>query len=177
MSDDNPNLYPANPQPPTPEPGEHPGITALREVLWSMRWHDQGGYCSYLGDGKWGFVTSGLPQTTPEQLNAMMALVGIIPDRIESVGSCAECAHFLEHRGGRWGPCGSCKKPRNGNFEPVHIPVPKYERQLCPHDGGRCHHKCESECTRKQAGWSLTTPWEGFPVDGDAPVEDTDEDR
>lgn len=40
----------------------------------------------------------------------------------------------------------------------------------CPHDGAKCHHYCTERCHRKAQGWSLTSPWEGFPVDSDAPV-------
>ena len=115
------------PEPTTRKPraraGEHPGITALRDILWSARWHDQGGYVSFNGDGKWGFVTAGLPQATPEQWNALLDLVGIVPGVIESLGSCENCKHAVQAHG-RWveqgysGPCSPCKRPRMSNFVP-----------------------------------------------------------
>lgn len=64
----------------------------------------------------------------------------------------------------------------------------------CPHDGGACHHRCNSvgftpdtpeyadrvggrrvngpTCFRKKNGMALTEPWDGFPVPGDAPVKE-----
>lgn len=42
--------------------------------------------------------------------------------------------------------------------------------QRCPHDGGVCHHHCTTLCSRKEDGSHLTTPWEGFPIDSNAPV-------
>lgn len=64
-------------------------------------------------------------------------------------------------------------------------------RLRCPHDGATCHHECNQEtrsqderitramigdgtrtgaCMRRVNGMSLSSPWPGFPVDGDAPI-------
>ena len=93
------------------------GIAALREILKQLRWDDQGGYPSYAGNGRWLFATTSLPQTTPEQLNALFAMVGIVPDKIESLGSCQECAHSIGgHERGYVRPCLDCKRPKMSNF-------------------------------------------------------------
>lgn len=44
------------------------------------------------------------------------------------------------------------------------------KEQRCPHDGGYCHHNCEAKCWRKDNCGAFETPWQGFPVAGDAPV-------
>lgn len=37
----------------------------------------------------------------------------------------------------------------------------------CPHDGGACHHACPpGECWREINGMHLTTPWQGYPLEG-----------
>jgi hypothetical protein len=43
-------------------------------------------------------------------------------------------------------------------------------KQLCPHDGGTCHHSCTDSCFRMEIGAELTKPWPGFPVPGNRPV-------
>ena len=43
-------------------------------------------------------------------------------------------------------------------------------KKRCPHDGGTCHHRCRGECWRKQSDLSFDEPWDGFPVNSDAPV-------
>ena len=43
------------------------GMEMLRTVLRRLRWDDQGGYPGYRGNGRWDFVTAGLPQVTPEE--------------------------------------------------------------------------------------------------------------
>lgn len=48
-------------------------------------------------------------------------------------------------------------------------------RYRCPHDGGACHHGCAerigpTDCDRKRHNMRLTTPWDGFPVEGNQPV-------
>jgi hypothetical protein len=97
----------------------HPGMVALRAVLKRMRSDDQGGYISYGGDGKWHFVTAGLPQTTPEELNALFALAGIEPDVIIPKGACADCKFARDGRErGYESPCLGCKRPYHSNFEP-----------------------------------------------------------
>jgi hypothetical protein len=52
------------------------------------------------------------------------------------------------------------------------VPAPE-TRQRCPHDGGRCHHRCTGTCSRKAMGASLTTPWPGYPKPGNAPVKES----
>lgn len=94
-------------------------MTALRRVLTRMRWDDQGGYPGLI-DGKWNFVTTGLPQTTPEELDALFALAGIVPDEIVTKGHCEDCAHAVNGRErGYSGPCSPCKRPQMSNFVPV----------------------------------------------------------
>lgn len=95
------------------------GMAALRRLLFSMRWDDQGGYCGYMGDGKWSFVTTGLPQITPEDLNSLFEFAGIVPDVIISLGSCTDCAFSIngQERGYKL-PCFYCKRPSHSHFEP-----------------------------------------------------------
>jgi hypothetical protein len=104
----------------------HPGIIALRSVLKRMRWDDQGGYSSYEGDGKWSFVSTALPQTSPTELNALFDLAGLVPDVIKSKGSCEDCAHaepcnrdgfITYHDRGYSKPCCGCKHPQMSNFK------------------------------------------------------------
>lgn len=33
----------------------------------------------------------------------------------------------------------------------------------CAHDGARCHHECDTECSRAKMGASLSSPWPGYP--------------
>jgi hypothetical protein len=100
----------------------HPGMKALREILRGMRLHDQGGYTDVGKDGKFaghaGFISSGIGQATPEQLDALFDLAGIVPDAIEPLGSCRECV-WGDARGGDlgWGaPCAGCCRPKMTNF-------------------------------------------------------------
>jgi hypothetical protein len=99
-------------------------ISVLREILRRMRWHDQGGYPG-LHDGKWSFISTSLPQTTPEELDELFKLVGITPDEIESLGPCEECANAQEYEDGTRSergyeePCSTCKRPRHSNFVPM----------------------------------------------------------
>lgn len=95
------------------------GLDALRRVLRRMRWEESGGYPGYLGDGEWGFASTGLPQTTPEELNALFDLAGIKPDRIKSVGACADCRFSIGGRErGYVEPCSGCLRPRHDRFRP-----------------------------------------------------------
>lgn len=99
-------------------PEQQKGIDALRDVLQRMRSDDQGGYSLYQGNGKWAFVSTGLPQTTPEELNKLFALVGVEPDMIQSLGSCKTCRYSIGGRSrGYARPCGSCKMPMASNWE------------------------------------------------------------
>jgi hypothetical protein len=95
------------------------GIQALRSVLQRTRWDDQGGYPGYRGNGKWDFVSTGL-QTTPKELNALFALVGLVPDVITPKGSCKECRNSncgVEY-GYKTKTCCTCKRPQMSNFAP-----------------------------------------------------------
>lgn len=99
------------------------GLKVLQDVLKRMRWDDQGGYLDVGDDGKFagncGFITSALPQSTPEEIDALFELAGIVPDPIVSKGSCETCAHAYpdgEERG--WSnPCVSCKRPQMSNYD------------------------------------------------------------
>lgn len=93
------------------------GIEVLRTVLQRLRWDDQGGYPGLCRDGGWDFASTSLPQTTPDELNALFELAGIVPDPIVPLGSCGDCAHADGGRErGYANPCGSCKRPRMSNF-------------------------------------------------------------
>ncbi len=99
------------------------GMQVLRTVLQRLRWDDQGGYPSR-NNGKWNFISASLPQTTPEELDALFALVGVVPDEIVSLGDCKDCKHAVIKHGRRCeqgyaGPCLTCKRPRMSNFVPV----------------------------------------------------------
>lgn len=93
---------------------------ALQRVLLAMRWDNQGGYVSYDGNGKWAFVSTGLG-LTPDELNALFAFAGIVPDEIEIVGDCADCANSDNgHERGYSPPCVSCLRPSHiNNFVPI----------------------------------------------------------
>ncbi len=101
------------------------GLEVLRTVLKRLRSDDQGGYISYEGNGKWSFVSTSLPQTTPEELNALFELAGIVPDVIVPKGSCEDCANAKVLPDGRRvergyaGPCSPCKRPIMSNFVPI----------------------------------------------------------
>lgn len=95
-------------------------LAALREVLFRLRWDNQDGFSGYRGDGKWDFTSTSIPQTTPEELNQLMDLAGIIPDEIKVVGRCEDCKHSIngQERGYKQ-PCLTCLRPSHANnFEP-----------------------------------------------------------
>jgi hypothetical protein len=106
---------------------EHPGIAAIRRLLKEMRRDEQGGYSGYGGDGRWHFVSTSIGQFTPEELNDLFDLVGIVPDKIVSLGSCSTCIHAKELKDGRLveqgyqGPCLTCKRPKMHNWRPRFI--------------------------------------------------------
>ena len=103
---------------------EHPGLTALRNILKRKRWDEQGGYSGYKGEGKWDFISTGLPQVSPQELNELFALVGLEPDVIIPLGDCEDCAHSKNGREqGYHGPCSPCKRPRMSNFTPIKLRV------------------------------------------------------
>lgn len=93
------------------------GIEALRNVLLRMRNDKQHGYMSYNGNGEWSFVSTGLPQTSPEELNALFELAGIEPDVIKTIGDCEDCAFSVNGRdGGYAAHCCDCLHPMMSNF-------------------------------------------------------------
>ncbi len=95
------------------------GIEALRSILKRLRDDAQGGYSSYEGNGEWSFASTSLPQTTPEQLNALFALAGLEPDVIVPKGSCGTCIFATNGRERGWSsPCCSCSRPLMSNFVP-----------------------------------------------------------
>lgn len=97
---------------------------ALTKALKRTRWHDQGGYPGYLGDGKWSGQEHGLWFSTKD-LKVLFEAVGIEPDVIVSLGRCEDCKHSKVYadgsRGeqGYAGPCLPCKRPRMSNFVPL----------------------------------------------------------
>lgn len=95
------------------------GLETLRSILLRLRWDNQNGFQGYSGNGKWKFVSTTLPQTTSEELNILLDMAGIIPDEIESLGYCRDCAHAINGREqGYQGSCSNCNRPRMSNFEP-----------------------------------------------------------
>jgi len=101
----------------TPNPSPE-NLAVLRAVLSRRRSARQGGMPGYGGDGEWDFVTSGLPQVTPEELNILFELAGIIPDEIESLGSCEACRHAVNGRERGYSmPCLKCLRPRHDLWE------------------------------------------------------------
>lgn len=96
-------------------------LNVLRAVLQRARWNEQGGYPSRT-NGRWDFVSSGLPQASPEEWDALFRLAGIVPDEIVSNGSCAQCAHAVNgHERGYRQPCSTCARPKMTNFKPIAV--------------------------------------------------------
>ncbi len=101
------------------------GLVTLRRVLMRLRSERQDGFHDVGADGKYAgnvvWLTSGLPQVTPEELDKLMELAGITPDPIMPNGTCRECIH-AEPSGrtrGRSSPCISCARPKMTNFDPM----------------------------------------------------------
>lgn len=87
----------------------------LRNSLVRDRWDDQGGYSSF-HDGKWMFASTSIGQFTPEEMNALFAFAGVVPDEIEVVGTCADCANSDGgYERGYAAPCSSCLRPSHIN--------------------------------------------------------------
>jgi len=91
----------------------------LRRVLLDQRWDNQGGY-SGRHDGKWNFVSSSIGQVEPKELDTLFAFAGIVPDEIEIIGTCADCANSDNgHERGYAAPCSDCLRPSHiNNFVP-----------------------------------------------------------
>jgi hypothetical protein len=111
---------------------EHPGITAVRDLLRAMRLDEQGGYLGRGPDGTWHFGSMGLGQVTPDQLDALFDLVDLVPEPIVSLGHCRDCLFSKPYKSkdgqigwaerGYSNPCSPCKRPKMSNFEPRHEP-------------------------------------------------------
>jgi len=102
------------------------GMQVLRTILKRLRNKDQGGYADVGPDGKFKghaiFVSAGLPQATPEELDALFELAGITPDPIKVKGDCGDCVYGDAKSGGDLGwsqPCCSCSRPQMKNFVPL----------------------------------------------------------
>lgn len=92
----------------------------IRKALVDMRWDQQGGY-SGLYKGNWNFISSGIGNFTPDQLDILFAFAGVTADEIEPVGACKDCANADEYGGERGyvEPCCSCTRPFHSNFVPM----------------------------------------------------------
>lgn len=92
----------------------------VRRLLRDMRWDDQGGYVSR-HNGRWSFVSTGLGQVTPVELDKLFTFAGMTSDEIEIVGDCVDCANSDEGRErGYSAPCVSCLRPSHiNNFVPL----------------------------------------------------------
>jgi len=94
-------------------------MEVLRTLLKRMRSTKQDGYPAYGGNGNWNFISRSLPQTTPEELNALFRLAGLVPDQIIALGECSRCLysrHGTRSRNHSGSPCDSCYMPRHTNF-------------------------------------------------------------
>ena len=92
-------------------------LDILREALLELRWNDQDGYPSYLGNGKWSFVKTSI-WVTPDQLNALFKLANLRPDSIIPNGTCKDCIYSRNgQERGYEHPCMTCKRPKMTNFE------------------------------------------------------------
>lgn len=103
---------------------EKKGIVVLRAILRRMRNEKQGGYHNVGPDGKFVGTFRGstsLPFAVAEELDALFALAGIVPEPIAVNGDCGDCI-YGDARGGDlgWGqPCCSCSRPKMTNFVPL----------------------------------------------------------
>ncbi len=90
-------------------------LRIIRRLLADMRWDNQGGYSSRY-NGKWNFVSTGLGQVTPKELDQLFEFAGMTPDEIEIVGECSNCANSREgYERGYEAPCVSCLRPSHIN--------------------------------------------------------------
>ena len=97
-------------------------LVVLRGVLSRLRWDRQGGFVDYEGGGRWSFVSAGLPQVSPDELNALMALAGIEPDVIVPLGPCRTCVHSINGcERGYSKPGVSCLRPYHDLYEPMEV--------------------------------------------------------
>jgi len=92
----------------------------IRNVVLRMRSEKQGGFHGYRGNGKWDFVSTGLPQVTPEELNVLCEFAGVVPDRIIPLGPCKTCKFAVNgQERGYEAPCGACSRPKHSNYRPA----------------------------------------------------------
>lgn len=114
----------------------------IRGILRQMRNDDQGGYLSY-SDGAWNFISTSLGQVSPQELDQLFLFADLVPDEIEPLGDCSECANAkvsvvsepdrgtphisiaelkLDRRErGYLRPCSACKRPQMSHFVPIEI--------------------------------------------------------
>lgn len=98
-------------------------ILALSAALRRMRDSNQGGYhdCK---DGSFSgssLRTSFTIQVSGKELDALFALVGIVPDAIVPKGRCKDCVFVMANGSDRgWAsPCSGCSRPIMDKFVPV----------------------------------------------------------
>lgn len=105
---------------------EHAGLRALREILSRMYSGKQGGgITGYSQTRGWAFVSSGIGQATPEQLDALFDLVGLQPRPVVPRGACADCRWAKDGRERGYSfPCAPCTRPWLSSFEPAVGPAP-----------------------------------------------------
>ena len=109
-------------------------LDTLRSVLMRLRNEAQDGFHDVGPDGKFAgysaWTTTSL-NVTPEELDSLMELAGIVPDPIQRKGKCADCVHArLNGRNRAWGrPCSACQSPKMSNFAPI---TPNHQRRDHP---------------------------------------------
>ena len=109
-------------------------IETLRSVLMRMRWDSQDGFPGVGANGLYaGFVTAGLPQASPEEIDDLMELAGICPGPIVTKGLCKDCRHATPsgHERGYAIPCIDCGRPQMSNFVPLGHAVRKEKECDC----------------------------------------------
>jgi hypothetical protein len=108
------------------DPAPHDALRVIRRLLREMRWDNQGGYPGR-SDGKWDFISTGIGQVTPDELDKLFVFAGMTPDEIEVVGPCSDCANSDDGRErGYSAPCVSCLRPSHiNNFVPLHTVTKK----------------------------------------------------
>lgn len=90
----------------------------LRKLILEKRWNDQGGFASY-DAGHWAFVSTGLGQVTPKELDLLCKFTGIVPDEIVPRGPCSKCKFARDgNERGYEMPCLSCTRPYHSHFQP-----------------------------------------------------------
>lgn len=99
-------------------------LEALKGLLLRMRWDYQGGYPHRHKD-KWGFERINLGSVSSKELDVLFDAVGIVPDEIEPLGDCEDCANAQIYKDGSRGergyerPCVSCSRPYHDQFIPL----------------------------------------------------------